>query len=270
MPQRGGPRTRSWQDACSEDACREARRSSRLSFRSKLLLVLFVPFLALVVVAAAGLERPVHRAARAGAVRRPLGSAALARRRQRARSRTRASCQSWYVEHQPRRADPIEQAARRGPTPRSTQFRADEQAFRNAGHRRRRASPRSTPPTPASTQIADERDAGRARRPSTSSTPPLLLLAVDDNLLDFGEGSRATCTTRADGVASLTGVFALERAQTRARARGDRRCIAGARRAATPSDFSEWVARHRRRGALPSAVPRHRDRRRARRLSTVA
>ena len=60
------------------DACREdTSLTSRLSFRSKLLLVLFVPFLALVVVAAAGLSdrfTALHAQEQYGDLSGPLAS----------------------------------------------------------------------------------------------------------------------------------------------------------------------------------------------------
>ena len=106
---------------------------SRLSFRAKLLLVLFVPFLALVVVAAAGLSdrfTALHAQEQYGDLSAPLHSLDDASRA----LQNESVVSSWYVGSgttAPRRRARRPRA--RAPTPRSRAFRANEQAFATAG-----------------------------------------------------------------------------------------------------------------------------------------
>ena len=146
--------------------------TSRLSFRAKLLLVLFVPFLALVVVAAAGLSDRFTDAARAGAVRRPLGPARHARLGQPRPRRTRASCRRGTSPAAPRRR-PSSTGRGPAPTPRSREFRLNEQAFANAG-----LSPTALAALDAANrgldQITAERDQDRQQDRDRGRRPGLL------------------------------------------------------------------------------------------------
>ena len=160
---------------------------ARLSFRSKLLLVLFVPFLALVVVAAAGLSdrfTALHAQEQYGDL---VGAAALARRRQpRAPERERRVV---VVRRQRRRARVAEldggscahrrrRDARSAPTSRPSP---------TAGLEPGRARPRST----AANRGLDEHSPRCAARSTPGPRPRPrareFFLASTSNLLDFGE-----------------------------------------------------------------------------------
>ena len=135
---------------------------ARLSFRSKLLLVLFVPFLALVVVAAAGLSdrfTALHAQEQYGDLSGPLHSLDDASRA----LQNESVVSSWYVagttappadELEGRRATRTDAAVRT--------FRANEQAFADRRAVARRRSPRST-----ATNRGFDADPRDARRRST-------------------------------------------------------------------------------------------------------
>ena len=138
---------------------------SRLSFRSKLLLVLFVPFLALVVVAAAGLSdrfTALHAQEQYGDLSGPLHSLDDASRA----LQNESVVSSWYVAGAGRAAD---RGARRrralAPTPRCA-FRANEQAFADAGA----VSPTALAALDATNRGFDEIP-DDARRRSTTAPP---------------------------------------------------------------------------------------------------
>ena len=105
---------------------------SRLSFRAKLLLVLFVPFLALVVVAAAGLSdrfTALHAQEQYGDLSAPLRSLDAASRA----LQNESVVSSWYVAGDDRAADAELDEARARTDAAVRDFRANEQAFADAG-----------------------------------------------------------------------------------------------------------------------------------------
>ena len=182
---------------------------SRLSFRAKLLLVLFVPFLALVVIAGAGLSdrfATLHAQEQFGGLEHPLTtlhnvSGALERE---------AVVNQWYVSTNHDGAVPI--ATARSDTDNAVQsFRVAEAQFRNADIGAAAAT---------SLEKVDaglvQLDAERQRIERTELdvvTPPLLLLAIDDNILEFGQ-EVARNLHDPETASSVTGVFALEQEQT--------------------------------------------------------
>src|SRR4051812_13418407 len=104
--------------------------TSRLSFRAKLLLVLFVPFLALVVVAAAGLSdrfTALHAQEQYGDLSAPLRSLDDASRA----IQNESVVSSWYVASNGEPADALAAARQRTDAAVRT-FRTSEQAFANA------------------------------------------------------------------------------------------------------------------------------------------
>ncbi len=182
---------------------------SRLSFRAKLLLVLFVPFLALVVIAGAGLSdrfEALRAQEQYGGLAQPLSSlhdlsGALERE---------AVVNQWYVSTNHDGAVPIA-TARSETDDAVAQFRAAETHFRNADIGASAAT---------SLEKVDaglvQLDAERERIERTELdvvTPPLLLLAIDDNILDFGQ-EVARNLHDPEIASSVTGVFALEQEQT--------------------------------------------------------
>ena len=182
---------------------------SRLSFRSKLLLVLFVPFLALLVIAGAGLGdrfTALRGQEQYGALTEPLStlhtvSGALERE---------AVVNQWYVSTGHDGAVPI--ATVRSETDDAVaKFRAVESDFRN-GDIGASALTSLEKVDAGLAQLDAER--GRIERTDLDVvTPPLLLLAIDDNVLEFGqEVARNLHDTSI--AASVTGVLALEQEQT--------------------------------------------------------
>ena len=134
---------------------------SRLSFRAKLLLVLFVPFLALVVVAAAGLSdrfTALHAQEQYGDLSAPLRSLDAASRA----LQDESVVSSWYVAGTTAPPTTELNAARARTDVAVRAFRANEQAFADAGlspaagarARGHEQGPRRHP-----------RDAGPGRRP---------------------------------------------------------------------------------------------------------
>src|SRR5439155_15308758 len=104
---------------------------ARLSFRSKLLLVLFVPFLALVVVAAAGLSdrfTALHAQEQYGDLSGPLHSLDDASRA----LQDESVVSSWYVASSGAPAAELDKARTRTNAA-VREFRANEQAFADAG-----------------------------------------------------------------------------------------------------------------------------------------
>ena len=215
MCPRGGART--WSRRVVGEVPTHGAVLSRLSFRSKLLLVLFVPFLALVVIAGAGLSDRFTALRGQEQYGDLVGPARVARRRSAARSRTRAVVTSWYVSTGHDGSVPIATVRTRRPTPRCARFRAIEPAF---------ATPSSAP------TALDVARAGR-RRPRRSSTRSGARIErterdVVDPRSSCSRPSTTTCSTSAsasratshdtDIAASVAGVLALEREQTRARA----------------------------------------------------
>ena len=105
--------------------------TSRLSFRSKLLLVLFVPFLALVVVAAAGLSdrfAELHAQEQYGDLSGPLRSLDEASRA----LQNESVVSSWYVGSDGAPKAELDKARARTDAAVRV-FRLNEQAFANAG-----------------------------------------------------------------------------------------------------------------------------------------
>jgi signal transduction histidine kinase len=208
--------------------------TSRLSFRSKLLLVLFVPFLALVVVAAAGLSdrfTSLHASEQYGDLSGPLHSLDQASRA----LQNESVVSSWFVASGGAPKAELDKARTR--TDAAVEgFRDSEQAFANAG-----LSPAALAALDATNQgldkIPDERDQVDARSASAADTRTFFL-GVDEHLLDFGERV-ARDLASADVAASLTRVFTLERAQHE-HAREASVYIA-VLASGTPQDFSEWV-----------------------------
>ena len=211
--------------------------TSRLSFRAKLLLVLFVPFLALVVVAAAGLSdrfTALHAQEQYGDLSGPLRSLDDASRA----LQNESVVSSWYVAaaaappaaelDKARDAHRRRGRARSGPTSRPSPtpglspaalaaLEATNRGFDDIPTRERQVD--AAAPTP------------RARATSSSASTSTSSTSVSDVARDLAS---------ADVSASLTRVFALERAQHELRPRGER-VHRGARQRTRRHDFSEWV-----------------------------
>jgi signal transduction histidine kinase len=207
---------------------------SRLSFRAKLLLVLFVPFLALVVVAAAGLSdrfTALHAQQQYGDLSAPLHSLDDASRA----IQNESVVSSWYVAGN---GDPSGalRTARTRTDAAVRDFRADEQAFAAAGMSA--AAVASLDATNRGLDnIPDMRGQVDALSADAAATRDFYL-AVDGHLLDFGERV-ARDLASSDVSASLTRVYALERAQHEL-AREASVYIA-VLASGVPQDFSEWV-----------------------------
>ncbi|HEU5305782.1 MAG TPA: nitrate- and nitrite sensing domain-containing protein, partial [Acidimicrobiia bacterium] len=208
--------------------------TSRLSFRSKLLLVLFVPFLALVVVAAAGLSdrfASLHAQEQYGDLSGPLHSLDQASRA----LQNESVVSSWSVASGGAPKAELDKARTRTDVA-VKGFRDSEQAFANAG-----LSPAALAALDSTNQgldkIPDERAKVDARSASAADTRTFFL-GVDEHMLDFGERV-ARDLASADVAASLTRVFTLERAQHE-HAREASVYIA-VLASGTQQDFSEWV-----------------------------
>jgi signal transduction histidine kinase len=185
---------------------------SRLSFRAKLLLVLFVPFLALVVVAAAGLsDRFTALAAQQqyGSLSGPLRSLSDASRA----VENESVVSSWAVAGAAKdilAAQPELDAARARTDAAVRRLRADEPAFADAGLSGAAGSAlaavnRELDQIPGARGRVDRltTDAADARR---------FFLVLDTDLIGFGD-LVARDVADADTAASLTRVYALEHAQ---------------------------------------------------------
>jgi signal transduction histidine kinase len=207
---------------------------ARLSFRSKLLLVLFVPFLALVVVAAAGLSdrfTALHAQEQYGDLSAPLHSLDDASRA----IEHEGVVSSWYVAGT---TPPVAalKSARMATNDAVRAFRANEQTFADAG-----LSPAALAALEATNRGFDDIPEIRGQvdaRTADAATTREFYLGLDGHLLDFGERV-ARDLASADVSASLTRVFALERAQHEL-AREASVYIAVLASGA-PKDFSEWV-----------------------------
>ena len=181
---------------------------SRLSFRAKLLLVLFVPFLALVVVAAAGLSdrfTALHAQEQYGDLSAPLRSLDDASRA----IQNESVVSSWYVAGNAAPADELK-AARTRTDVAVTAFRANEQAFADAG-----LSGAAAASLDAANRGLDDIPQMRGQvdaRTADAATTRDFYLGVDGHLLDFGERA-ARDLASSDVSASLTRVFALQRSQ---------------------------------------------------------
>jgi signal transduction histidine kinase len=182
---------------------------SKLSFRSKLLLVLFIPFVALLVIAGAGLSDrfdTLHGQEQYGHLAEPLArlhtlNAALERE---------AALNQWYVNSNHDGSIPIADA--RSATDAAVEgYRAVEGTFAGAGL------------GPTASAASDRIDAGLVQlraerqriddREHDSVTPPLLLLAISDNVNDFSDAAARSFDDPALAASAL-GVVALEREQT--------------------------------------------------------
>ena len=232
---------------------------SRLSFRAKLLLVLFVPFLALVVVAAAGLSdrfTALHAQEQYGDLSAPLRSLDAASRA----LQNESVVSSWYVAGDDRAAD---DRAERGPCPHRR--RGARLPCQRAGLRRRRAEPGRRCPARGHEQGPRRHpgDAGPGRRPRRRCRDDAQLLP---------RRRRATARLRRAGRSRPRerrrlrqphpGVRARARA-TRARPRSERVHL-GARRRRT--ERLQRVGRRADHGRpLPRPLHQRRDRYRARR-----
>ncbi|MFI5046820.1 MAG: nitrate- and nitrite sensing domain-containing protein [Acidimicrobiia bacterium] len=182
---------------------------TRLSFRAKLLLVLFIPFLALVVIAGAGLSdrfTTLRGQEQYGNLEQPLArlhdlSSALEHE---------ATLNAWYVNGGHNGSIPIADA-RANTDAAVDAFRGVEGAFAAAGLGDAVVAAREGVDA-GLVQLSAER-ARIERQPVDAVTPPLLLLAITDNLLELGN---ATAHNLADPAveASVVGVVALEREQT--------------------------------------------------------
>src|SRR4051812_2374471 len=208
--------------------------TSRLSFRAKLLLVLFVPFLALVVVAAAGLSdrfTALHAQEQYGDLSGPLHSLDQASRA----LQNESVVSSWYVASGGAPKSELEKARTRTDAT-VKEFRLNEQAFATAG-----LSPAALTALDATNQgfeaITAERGKVDVETATTASTRNFFL-GVDGHLLDFGERV-ARDLASADIAASLTRTYSLERAQHE-HAREASVYIA-VLASGQPQDFSEWI-----------------------------
>jgi signal transduction histidine kinase len=207
---------------------------SRLSFRSKLLLVLFVPFLALVVVAAAGLSDrfdSLHAQEQYGNLSGPLHSLDQASRA----IQNESVVSSWFVASGGAPKAELDKA-RTATDAAVKQFKDSEQDFANAG-----LSPAALAALDATNQGLDrlphERDEVDAGSVSAADTRAFFL-GVDEHLLDFGERVSRDLAS-ADVAASLTRVFTLERAQhEHAREASVYIAVLASGQA---QDFSEWI-----------------------------
>ena len=208
--------------------------TSRLSFRAKLLLVLFVPFLALVVVAAAGLSdrfTALHAQQQYGDLSAPLRSLDEASRA----LQNESVVSSWFAASGG--APAVELAKARARTDAAVKaFRANEQAFANTG-----LSPAALTALAGANKGFDGIPEERAKldvKSATAADARTFFLGVDQHLLDFGERV-ARDLASADVAASLTRVFSLEQAQHE-HAREASVYIA-VLAGGGPQDFSEWI-----------------------------
>jgi len=138
--------------------------TSRLSFRAKLLLVLFVPFLALVVVAAAGLSdrfAALHAQEQYGDLSGPLSTLESASRA----LQNESVVSSWYVGSGGAPAAELEKARSRT-NDAVREFRLNEQAFANAG-----LSPTALGALDAANRGFDSIGAERAKVDDKTATP---------------------------------------------------------------------------------------------------
>ncbi|MEX1006348.1 MAG: nitrate- and nitrite sensing domain-containing protein [Acidimicrobiia bacterium] len=181
---------------------------TRLSFRAKLLLVLFVPFLALVVIAGAGL-RDRFTALRAqeqyGEVSGPMQSLDNLSRA----LENESVVTSWYVSSDGDPQSELE-AARTGTDAASRVFRDGEQRFVEAG-----VSGTTIAALNATNEGLDQ--VARERRSvdsldASASDARSFFLGVDDDLLRFGERA-ARDLEDPEASASLSRVFSLQREQ---------------------------------------------------------
>src|SRR5438477_7831246 len=181
---------------------------TRLSFRAKLLLVLFVPFIALVVIAGAGL-RDRFTALRAqeqyGEISSPMQSLDHLSRA----IENESVVTSWYVSSV---GDPQSQldAARTRTDAAARALRDNEQRFVDAG-----VSGTAVAALNATNdgldQVARVRNSVDSLDVSASDAPSTIL-GVDDNLLRFGERV-ARDLEDPEASASLARVFSLQREQ---------------------------------------------------------
>jgi signal transduction histidine kinase len=185
---------------------------SRLSFRAKLLLVLFVPFLALVVIAGAGLrDRFVALRAQEqyGELSKPLRSLdSLSRALE-----NESVVTSWWAGatgDQVTAAQAALDDARARTDAAARAFQADQNRFVDAG-----VSVAAVAALDATnqglTRLARERD-GVDALATTAGGARTFFLGVDDDLLRFGERV-ARDLEDPDASASVTRVFALQREQ---------------------------------------------------------
>ena len=208
--------------------------TSRLSFRAKLLLVLFVPFLALVVVAAAGLSdrfAALHAQNQYGDLSGPLASLDSASRA----LQNESVVSSWYVGSGGAPAAELSKARSTTNTA-VREFRLNEQAFANAG-----LSPTALAALDAANRGFDNIGAERAKiddKTATAASTRDFFLGVDDHVLDFGERV-ARDLASADVAASLTRVFSIERAQHE-HAR-EASVYISVLASGTAQGFSEWI-----------------------------
>ena len=181
----------------------------RMSFRAKLLLVLFIPFLALVVIAGAGLSdrfTTLRGQEQYGKLEQPLArlhdlSGALERE---------ATLNSWYVNDAHNGSIPIANA-RAATDAAVSAFRAVEGVFTTSGLGE--AAQEARERVDAGLVQLDSERARIERTPVDAVTPPLLLLAITDNVLELGNTTAHDLDDSAIE-ASAVGVFALEREQT--------------------------------------------------------
>jgi signal transduction histidine kinase len=207
---------------------------SRLSFRAKLLLVLFVPFLALVVVAAAGLSdrfTALHAQEQYGNLSAPLHSLDDASRA----IQNESVVSSWYVAGN---GDPSAElrTARTRTDAAVREFRANEPAFGNAGLRA--AAVASLDATNRGLDDIPEMRGQVDALSVDAATTRDFYLGVDGHLLDFGERV-ARDLASSEVSASLTRVFALERAQHELTREAS--VYVAVLASGAPQDFSEWV-----------------------------
>jgi signal transduction histidine kinase len=207
---------------------------SRLSFRAKLLLVLFVPFLALVVVSAAGLSdrfTALHAQEQYGDLSSPLDSLDRASRA----IQNESVVSSWYAASGAAPKAELDKARARTDAA-VDGFRQNEQAFANAG-----MSPAALAALDATNRGLDQIPRERKKVDASSATAAdtrNFFLGVDAHMLDFGERV-ARDLASPEVAASLTRVFSLERAQHE-HAREASIYIA-VLASGTPQDFSAWV-----------------------------
>jgi signal transduction histidine kinase len=207
---------------------------SRLSFRAKLLLVLFVPFLALVVVAAAGLSdrfTSLHAQEQYGSLSAPLHSIDQASRA----LQNESVVSSWFVAGKGAPKAELDRARARTDAAVKA-FRDSEQAFANVG-----LSPAALAALDATNQgldkIPDERTKIDGAAASAADGREFFL-GVDEHLLDFGERV-ARDLASADVAASLTRVYSLERAQHEHALEAS--VYIAVLASGVPQDFSEWL-----------------------------
>jgi signal transduction histidine kinase len=218
---------------------------SRLSFRAKLLLVLFVPFLALVVVAAAGLSDRFSALAaqqQYGELSEPLHALNQASRA----VEDEAVVSSWYVADQKAAASELTDARARTDAA-VRQFRSHEQAFADAGLNAAAVSALANV-NRGLDKIPQER--GRIDGLTTDSAGARsFFLGVDADLLGFGERVARDVADPATA-ASLTRLFALEHAQHElAHEAGVYIAVLAS---GQPVGFSEWVS-------AQAAITRYRE-----------